>query len=104
MNPRRVRRSRNYLESFQNLLEQGLPKYGVRVVEAKRAIVDRLITEFLSRHPRRPIDPVLGLYTYPVSGTPFLLIYDFDDDELRLHLVVHVGMERSGIDLSDIQW
>ena len=101
---RRVRRSRTFVQSFQALLEQGVPKFGLRVVQEKRAAVEEAITNFLVLYPKRPIDPEIGLFTYPVSGTPFLLIYDFDDDELRIHLIVHARSDRGRIDLDTIEW
>ena len=101
---RAIRYSRDFDEEFAELLEQGIDRFGVRVVAAKRAQVLRTITDFLVHHPVRPVDSDLGICTYPVTGTPFLLIYDYDDRELRLHLVIHERADRSRIDLSGIAW
>ena len=88
---RRVRRSRSYNDAFQILLEQGLPGFGLGVVEEKRERVENF-------------DAGTGYFVYPVSKTPFVLIYDFDDAELRLQLIVHNRADRSQIDPTRIVW
>lgn len=102
---RRVCRSIEYVEELQRLLRQGLPKFGYAVVEEKRALVDACIEHRLVNHPAtRRIDPALGLYTYPVTGTPFVLVYDFDDSEVRIHYIFHVSADRTALDMSLITW
>ena len=101
---RRIRRSLSFAEAFENLLEQGLPVFGYEVIEDKRAKVEDTIRRFLVAHPVRPVDPILGLFTYAVTDTPFVLLYDFDDAELRIHLIVHGRADRRIIDLSAVVW
>ena len=102
---RRVRRSITYLEEFQSLLRQGLPQYGYAVVDEKRSLVDACIEQFLANYPAvRRVDPELGLTTYPVTNTPFVLAYDYDDSELRIHYIFHERADRATLDISHIEW
>lgn len=102
---RRIRRSATFVQEFQALPEQGLPIFGYRVVTEKRDRVEKFVTGFLAEHPAagRP-DPDIGLYTYPASRTPFVLVYEFDDDELRLHIIIHRHADRTRIDMAAIEW
>lgn len=93
---RRIKCSVTFVEEFQALLAQGLPKFGFRVIAEKRERVDQFVTTFLAERPAAgTIDPDIGLYTYPVSKTPFVITYDFDDDELRLHIIFHQHADRA---------
>ena len=42
--------------------------------------------------------------TYAVTGTPFLLLYDFDDAELRKHNIVHGRADRSRLKIDGVEW
>ena len=101
---RRVRLSKTFLDQLDTLLEQGFPRFGATVVTEKRDRVFHLITNHLAHYPKIPIDPDLGLYIYPVSQTPFILIYDFDDVELRVHFILPGSMDRSDLDPTNIEW
>ena len=101
---RTVRLSRTYQEELVELLSQGLPRFGTTVVAEKRASVIDTIDNFLVFHPRRPLDPILGICAYPVTKTPFVLLYDYDDHELRIHLIIHGSADRTLIDLSTVVW
>ena len=101
---RDVRLSKNFNEELTALLLQGLDRFGSRVIEQKRALVYNTIENFLVHFPVRPIDQKLGIYTYPVTNTPFVLLYDFDDAELRIHLIIHGGSDRTMINLASIRW
>ena len=59
---RRVVRSRTYVTQLKDLLDQGIERFGVTVVEQKLALVDHTLEVFLARHPKakRP-DRKLGL-------------------------------------------
>lgn len=102
---RQVRRSVSYMDEFRRLLRQGLARFGYLVVEEKGALVDACIEQMLANNPAtRRRDPEIGFYTYPVTGTPFVLVYDFDDSELRIHYIFHASADRSTLDLTDIEW
>ena len=85
------------------LLAQGA-RFGANVIADKRARVIRAVEQTLASHPKRPVDPQLGVCTYHVGRTPFVLLYDYDDSELRVHLIIHVRMDRTSIDLSTVIW
>jgi hypothetical protein len=101
---RRIRLSRTFEIESNLLLQQGIPRFGRGVVEQKRDLIARTIEQFRLRHPVRPIDPVIGICAYPVAKTPFVLLYDYDDAELRIHLIVHASADRTAIDLSSVVW
>jgi hypothetical protein len=46
----------------------------------------------------------LDLFAYAVSGTPFALIYDFDEEELRVHFIVPARADRTRIDPMSVEW
>ena len=101
---RTIRLSRSFSDELANLLKQGRPKFGARVVAEKRALVFRAIETTLAQFPIRPVDPILGICAYFVRRTPFVVLYDYDDDELRIHLVIHASADRTQIDLSAVVW
>lgn len=100
---RRVRYSKTFGKEFEALLSQGLKRFSLAVVRSKRQKVKTTVHQVLARHPVRPVDPILGTCAYEVTDTPFVLLYDFDD-ELRIHLVLHKNADRTKIDLSKIVW
>lgn len=102
---RRVRLSKTFLAQFDILLEQGFPLFGERVVRDKRDIVYDLIANFLAHHPntKRP-QPRHGLRVYSVSKTPFVIVYDFDDAELRMHFIFHKHANLEDLDPASVEW
>lgn len=101
---RRVRLSKTFGVEAEALLEQGVARFGFAVIEQKRNLIRKTIEQYLALYPRRPVDPILGIWSYPVTDTPFVLIYDFDDAELRIHLMIHERADRTLIDLSTVDW
>ena len=101
---RRVRLSKTFLDQLDTLLEQGFPRFGATVVTEKRDRVLHLITNHLAHYPKIPIDPDLDLFIYPVSQTPFILIYEFDGAALRVHFFLSRGMDRSDLDPTSAEW
>jgi plasmid stabilization system protein ParE len=63
------------------------------------------VDTFLALFPaaKQP-DPELGLTLYPIHGTPFVVAYDFDDDELRMHFVFHKSTDTTAIDPGGAVW
>ena len=87
------------------LLNQGEPKYGRAVVDSKQDIVYEVILGHIAHFPgtaRR--EQPHGLFTYPVRKTPFVVLYDYDDVEVRIHFVLHNRADRTRIDSSGIEW
>jgi hypothetical protein len=92
-------------ESFDRLLAEGEAKFGPAVAEAKRAHVVATITQILARFPGvRLADPKLGLIVYPISRTPFAILYDFDDMELRVHFIFMAAQDPSMTDAGAVEW
>jgi plasmid stabilization system protein ParE len=102
---RAIRVSRTYLEALKELLAYGEARFGTTVVDEKRARIERTIAHILRDYPGiGRFETDLGVYSYPVTRTPFVLLYDFDDNELRVHLIAHGRADRSRIALDDVDW
>ncbi len=96
---RGIRTSRTFDDQLVDLLAFGEQAFGRRVADEKRLRVYRTIRQFLAVHPatKQP-DPVHGLCVYPIARTPFVVLYDFDDNEIRLHFVFHRSADLSGLE------
>ena len=101
---RRIRLSRTFAEELARLCEQGVERFGFATIERSKERVRAAIETRLVHNPVRQPHPVVGLCTYHVDRTPFTLFYDHDDDELRIHIVVHARSDWSRVDLSQIEW
>ena len=102
---RTVRISQTALGQLDALLAQGVHRFGARVVAEKRDRVYDTLEHFLSVHPEAQTrHPKLGLRVYPVSQTPFVVLYDFDDDDLRVHFVLHRNADLSELDVAAVDW
>lgn len=102
---RRVRRSRTAIVDLQTLLAQGRPKFGFRVIAEKLETLDRVIDTYLAEYPQNGFrDPRRNFYHYPVSGTPFTVVYEYDDAELRVLFVVHQRADRHRLDPAAVEW
>lgn len=100
---RQIRVSKTYQDELESLLEQGMLRFGPDLVEQKRDRVNETI-EYLADYPKRPKDRFLDIWSYQVSDVPFVLLYDFDESELRVHLIVHASADRTQVDLSSVEW
>jgi plasmid stabilization system protein ParE len=102
---RSIRLSLTFNDHLNELLAQGEDRFGESVIVAKKTLVYQTIRKHLAYFPASRVrDPDLGLHLYPVSGTPFVLVYYFDVAELRIHFVLHKRADRSTIDPADIEW
>ena len=102
---RDVRLSRTFFEQLHTLLEQGYPRFGAAVVAEKRNRVFAFIESYLAYFPSaKRSDPISHLTAHGVDKTPFVILYDYDDLELRIHFIVHKSADRSKIDLSSAEW
>jgi hypothetical protein len=75
------------------------------VASEKKALVYNTIQNLIAANPglkRR--DPILGLVVYPVSKTPFFLLYDHDDNEVRVHFIFIEGKSLTEIDITSVEW
>jgi plasmid stabilization system protein ParE len=102
---RRIVRSHTYTSQLQILLEQGAGKFGLAVANDKLRRVDDTIENHLAWFPgtTQP-DRLLKIRLFHVTKTPFVLAYDFDNDELRIHFVLHAGADRRHVDPGDVEW
>ncbi len=101
---RSVRLSATFGGQLEELLAQGEPKFGAAVVEAKKQLVRAAIVNHLAAFPGTGrLEPEHGLYIWSVRRTPFVLLYDFDDAEIRVQMVVHKHSDRSGIDPASVE-
>lgn len=102
---RRIRVSKTFTDQLHALLAQGLPLFGEQVVAEKRTLVYDVIEHHLALFPasKQP-DPSLGLTVYPVSNTPFVVLYDFDNSELRVHFILPARADRRDLDPTSAEW
>jgi hypothetical protein len=102
---RTVRFSKSFARSFDAKLAESEERFGVEVATRKRAVVMRTITSTLARFPgvKRP-DVDLELVIYPIAQTPWSILYDFDDQELRVHVVVYSAQSLDDFDPASVEW
>lgn len=102
---RRVQIAASARQALQTMLEQGAAKFGVAVAMEKERIVYELLLDTIADHPYRgQFDPRLRLYTYHVSDTPFTLIYEYDDAELRVLFIAHQRADRRRLRREKVEW
>ena len=102
---RTVRLSLTFNDQFNELLDQGEHSFGIAVAEQKKNAVYTTIERFLARYPNsKQRNPIHGLCAYPISKTPFVVLYDFDDSELRVHFIVHKHADLRDLDPSTVEW
>jgi len=102
---RRVVRSRTYVSQLKDLLDQGIERFGIAVVEKKLALIDHTLEVFPAQHPKaKQPDRMLGLRVYPVSDTPFMVLYDFSEAELRAHFIFHKSACLEDLDPNSADW
>ncbi|RTL68581.1 MAG: hypothetical protein EKK41_15590 [Hyphomicrobiales bacterium] len=105
MNQRSVRFSKTFLDQFVEHLAWGEAHFGRSAADAVKDRVFYVIETLLARHPavKRP-HPGPGLIAYPVSGTPFVVLSDFDDAELRVPFILHARSDLAGLDPNASEW
>lgn len=102
---RLLRYSKTFALQLAELLEQGIDRFGPRVIAVKRQAVLDTARNYVAAHPNsRQPDHALGLRRYPVSRTPIVLLYDFDDAEVRNHFIVHHSASLDDLDAKSAQW
>lgn len=102
---RAVRLSITFNDQLNELLAQGEARFGQAVADEKRRKVYSTIRTFLARHPntKRP-QRRLRLVDYPIDDTPFMVLYDFDDAQLRVHFVFHRRASLRNLDPRSAEW
>ncbi len=100
-----VRLSKTFTRQLNELLLFGQSRFGAKVAEEKRVLVYAAIRNNLATFPgaKRP-NRRLKLTVYPVTHTPFVVLYDFDDAELRVHFAFHKSASLRGLDPKSAEW
>ena len=101
---RSIRLSKTFDEQLITYIDEGAQKYGDRVAGDKKALVYKTIERLAPNPAVKRRTPKLGLVVYPVSGTPFFLVYDYDDTELRVHFIFITGKSLGTIDPASAEW
>jgi hypothetical protein len=82
-----------------------LRQFGPGIVAEKRDalldFVERTVALFPAIKARHP---TLGLVVYPVSRTPFVVLYDYDDDEVRINFILHRRASLDELDPASVDW
>ena len=92
-------------DQLNTLLAQGLTRYSAAFIEQKRQLVYAAIRQHIVRFPATRVrDADLRLYLHSVAKTPFVLVYDFDDTEVRIHFVLHKSADRRRVDPTSVMW
>jgi mRNA-degrading endonuclease RelE of RelBE toxin-antitoxin system len=100
---RQVRYSTSFVNS-STLLAQGEAKFGSRLVDEKRDLIFDTIDSYLASYPKKVRDLELDLCSYAITGTPFVVFYKFDDNELRVFFIAHGHADRLRIDKNNVVW
>ena len=100
-----VRFSRTARDAFVQLLLQGAEKFGVDVADEKRRLVVACLETYLAANPHHGLyDRLRKVRHFPVSKTPFVVVYEYDDDELRVLFILHKSADRRRLDPSQVTW
>jgi plasmid stabilization system protein ParE len=102
---RSIRFSKTFDEQLIAYIDHGTVHFGAAVADRKKLLVYDAVENLIARNPgvkRR--DPALGLVVYPVSQTPFFLLYDYDETEVRVHFIFINGKPLSAIDPASAEW
>ncbi|MEQ1696227.1 MAG: type II toxin-antitoxin system RelE/ParE family toxin [Hyphomicrobiaceae bacterium] len=105
MIPRAVKLSKTFNDQLVDQIDHGEQRFGRRVAEQKKEKVLATIEGLLARNPavKRP-HPALGLVIYPVTDTPFIVLYDFTETELRVHFILHKNASLEDLDPGAAEW
>jgi plasmid stabilization system protein ParE len=105
MRPRAVKLSKTFNDQLVDHIDYGEQRFGTRVAEQKKEKVLATIEGVLARTPavKRP-HPTLGLVVYPITGTPFIVLYDFTETKLRVHFILHKNASLEDLDPKSAQW
>ena len=102
---RSVRLSQTARELFRTMLAQGAENFGVEVADEKRGIVIDTLENYLAEYPHQgSIDRLRKLHHFPISNTPFVVVYEYDESELRVLFILHKRADRRRLDPSTVEW
>ena len=101
---RQVRYSISFVDQLNALLAQGQAKFGSRLVDEKRDLIFDTIDFYLASYPKKARDQELDLCSHAITGTPFVVFYEFDDNELHVFFIAHSRADRLRIDRTSVVW
>ena len=102
---RLVRVSCSAREQFRLMLAQGEAKFGANIADEKRGLVVAAIENHLAEYPHRGLKQRRQkFFTHYVSMTPFVVVYEYDETELRVLFIVHNSADRRRLKLTDVEW
>jgi hypothetical protein len=101
---RNVRYSKTSIEHFNALLAVGAFQFGRGVAVEKQSRVYNAVDQHISLYPDKQKDTRLDLCVYAVHKTPFVLLYEFDDTEVRVFYILHSHMSRKGLRKDTVTW
>jgi plasmid stabilization system protein ParE len=105
MKPRAVKLSMTFNDQLVEQIDYGEQRFGARVAEEKKERVLAVIENLLANNPAiKPPHPALGLVVYPISDTPFFILYDYDERELRVHFIFRAGASLDDLDPNSAEW
>ena len=100
-----VKVSKTFDAALDELLSFGASRFGRRVADEKLDDVLATVRNVLAVRPQMgTFEPRLRLYRYEIRRVPFVVLFDYDDRELRLYTVVHARSDIPNTDLSEIAW
>ena len=102
---RSVRYSKTFNDQLVDLIAYGEVRFGRRLAAEKQHLVFSTAEHYLAGFPaaKRP-NRSLGLTVYPIDKTPFVILYDYDDAELRVHFVFHKRADLTELDPASAEW
>lgn len=102
---RPVRISNTARTAFQTMLEQGAEKFGIAVAMEKERLVYDAMHSYLAEYPHHGLTtPGTAFRHHLVDRTPFVVVYEYDDTELRVLFIKHRHADRRDLDLRDVEW
>lgn len=107
MTPRKVTYSKTFIERLLDFTDRGEQEYGERVAQEKKRLVFSLLDDTIATTPAiRRRHTKLDLVVYPISKTPIIVIYDYDDDEVRVFtcLLKGAGDRLVDFDPASVEW
>jgi predicted transcriptional regulator len=102
---RTLKLSKTFNDQLIDNIALGERRFGKQTAEQKKEKVPDIIETLLLHNPAiKGRYANLGLVVYPISNTPFFVLYDYDDHELRVHFVFIKGKPMDDIDPATAEW
>lgn len=101
---RHVHFSKTSLDTFNSMLGQGAKRFGKGVAYDKQSRVYNTANLHIALYPDKRFDKKLQLYIYRVAKTPFVIMYEFDDAEVRVFYILHGRASRKDLKKSSVEW